>query len=154
MIVTHCMDESGTVSKTAPPYWTIAIWTAMMKPMTTKNVGLPRKNGGIFPSRARQLIPFQTAAMMKPAKKTVPTSSGVAPPRNPVASWRIPARIKNDPVTMMESHMNGVTICASCGTGLWFISPWCGASEQSAKAASVSMMMLIQRIWMIVKGSG
>ena len=61
--------------------------------------------------------------------------------------------MRNVPVTMMESHMNGVTIFASCGTGLWFIRPRCGASEQRANAASVSMMMLIQRIWMMVKGS-
>ena len=43
---------------------------------------------------------------------------------------------------------------ASCGTGVWFIRPLCGASEQRANAARVSMMILIQRIWMMVKGSG
>ena len=96
----------------------MATWTATTRPMTTKKTGLPEKNDGIFPSSARQLIPFQTAAMMKPAKKTVRTSSGVVPPRNPVAIWRIPAMIRNVPVTIIESHMNGVTIRASCGTGL------------------------------------
>jgi len=36
--------------------------------MITKNVGFPLKKGGIFPSSARQLIPFQTAAMTNAAK--------------------------------------------------------------------------------------
>src|SRR5512145_1886704 len=92
--------------------------------------------------------------MIKAEKNTVEISSGVEPPMNPVPSWSRPPTMRTAPVTMMDSHMNGVMIFASCDTGVRFMRPAWGASEQSAKAARVSMMILIQRIWMMVKGSG
>ena len=62
--------------------------------------------------------------------------------------------IRKVPVIAIATHINGVMMRASRGTGVRSSSPGCGASEQSANAASVSMMILIQRISMMVNGSG
>jgi len=62
--------------------------------------------------------------------------------------------MRKDPVTMIDSHINGETMSAFCGTGFVFHQPAVRASEQRANAASVSMMILIQRIWTMVNGSG
>jgi hypothetical protein len=108
IIFTHSLKESGTVPKTTPPYCTIKTCARTINPITTKNVGLPLKKGGIFPSRALQLIPFQTAVITNAAKNTVLIPAGVEPPKNAVSIWIKPPIIKKAPVTIIENHINDV----------------------------------------------